>query len=88
MDLKKYTNSIYEILEYFYKLYKENPQCDFTKASQEEIAKSMHFSKKKVNRIINNLVEYGDLLKINLKGKYLITNKGKMIVEKLEGTRL
>ena len=51
--------------------------------NQQEIAGLVHCGKLKVNQIIKELVEEGYVEMMHAKGRYLITNKGYELLEKM-----
>ena len=51
--------------------------------NQQEIASLAHCGKLKANQIIKELIEEGYLEMIHAKGRYLITAKGYVLLEKM-----
>ena len=55
----------------------------FCPLNQQEIASLAHCGKLKANQIIKELIEEGYLEMIHAKGRYLITAKGYVLLEKM-----
>jgi len=75
-NLEIFTNDKYKLLKWI----SEN-QTDFKKSkylisSQQEIAETLHYSKSKTNKYINELIQNKYLKKYSKRAKYSVTEKG------------
>jgi hypothetical protein len=84
-NLELFTNDCYKLLKFFYDNQIEVKDNYYVALSQQEIADILHFSKQKTNNIIRLLKE-NDYLSAyqNMRGKYMITNKGYKVIEIIE----
>ena len=54
------------------------------KLSQQEMADILGFTKSKVNAIIRELKEYGYITQVNIRGKYALTEKANIEIQKMQ----
>ena len=53
----------------------------YLSSSQQEIAETLHFSKVKTNKYMNELIDLNYLKRYKEKGKYALTEKGYEVIE-------
>ena len=58
---------------------------EIIKLSQQEIADILHFTKVKVNLIINELKQDGYIVQHSTRGKYSLTEKANLELKKIRG---
>ena len=85
-NLIDFTNDKYKLLKFLYNNQIERKNNKYIALSQQEIADSLHFSKNKTNKIMQELKKDNFIDTFNnTKGKYIITdkgNKGIAVIEK------
>lgn len=75
MMMNYFTNEKYEVLEQIFKHQDEH-------LTQEALGHFLCFSRRKVNEIMNDLINEGYIQKIQ-KGRYIITEKGNRVINKM-----
>ena len=80
-NLIDFTNDKYKLLKFLYDNQIEIKNNKYIALSQQEIADSLHFSKNKTNKIMQELKK--DNFN-NTKGKYIITDKGNKVIAVIE----
>lgn len=86
-DLEIFTNDKYKLLKWIAGNEVEYKKGKYLCASQQEIAETMHYSKSKTNKYINELIEFKFLKRYKKNGKYALTEQGYKaikIIEKME----
>ncbi|EPB8176402.1 winged helix-turn-helix transcriptional regulator [Clostridium perfringens] len=82
MSIEMFANDRYKVL----KLLSESELSIrgnlYVSLSQQEIADLAHFSKMKINKILNELIKEGYvILHNNKRGKYSVTDKGYLVLD-------
>ena len=88
--LEYFGNDNYKVLKFLYdnQIPIENTEEKYIYLSQQEIANIIHFSKTKINAIMQELKRKGFIDNYNKKrGKYIITDIGKQVIELMEKSR-
>lgn len=88
--LEYFGNDNYKVLKFLYDIQIpiENTEEKYIYLSQQEIANIIRFSKTKINAIMQNLKRKGFIDNYNKKrGKYIITDIGKQVIELMEKSR-
>lgn len=88
--LEYFGNDNYKVLKFLYDIQIpiENTEEKYIFLSQQEIANIIHFSKTKINAIMQDLKRKGFIDNYNKKrGKYIITDIGKQVIELMEKNR-
>lgn len=84
-NLVDFTNDKYRILKFLYDNQVQVKNNKYIVLSQQEIADMNHFSKNKINKIIQELKKDGFIESFNnTKGKYIITKKGNKVIDVIE----
>ena len=85
INLVDFTNDKYKLLKFLYDNQIEIKNNKYIALSQQEIADSLHFSKNKTNKIMQELKKdnFIDTFK-NTKGKYIVSDKGSKIISIIE----
>ena len=84
-NLIDFTNDKYKLLKFLYDNQIEIKNNKYIALSQQEIADSLHFSKNKTNKIIQELKKDNFIDSFNnTKGKYIITEKGNKVIDVIE----
>ena len=85
INLVDFTNDKYKLLKFLYDNQIEIKNNKYIALSQQEIADSLHFSKNKTNKIMQELKKdnFIDTFK-NTKGKYIVSGKGNKVIEIIE----
>ena len=86
-NLEYFGNDNYKVLKFLYDIQIpiENTEEKYIFLSQQEIANIIHFSKTKINAIMQELKRKGFIDNYNKKrGKYIITDIGKQVIELME----
>lgn len=89
-NLEYFGNDNYKVLKFLYDIQIpiENTEEKYIFLSQQEIANIIHFSKTKINAIMQDLKRKGFIDNYNKKrGKYIITDIGKQVIELMEKNR-
>lgn len=85
INLIDFTNDKYKLLKFLYDNQIEIKNNKYTVLSQQEIADSLHFSKNKANKIMQELKKDNFIDTFNnTKGKYIVNDKGNKVVEIIE----
>lgn len=71
-----FTNDRFKVLEVLNKYQIQVQEATFSPLTQQEISEILHYSKAKINQIINELID-NEFIEFynNTKGRYLITKK-------------
>ena len=88
--LEYFGNDNYKVLKFLYdnQIPIENTEEKYIYLSQQEIANIIHFSKTKINAIMQELKRKGFIDNYNKKrGKYIITDIGKQVIELMGKSR-
>ena len=79
INLVDFINDKYKLLKFLYDNQIKNNK--YIVLSQQEIADSLHFSKNKTNKIMQELKkDYFIDIYNNVKGKYMIADKGNKVI--------
>lgn len=82
INLVNFTNDKYKLLKFLYDNQIEIKNNKYIALSQQEIADSLHFSKNKTNKIMQELKKDNFINTFNnTKGKYIVSDKGNKVVE-------
>ena len=82
INLVDFTNDKYKLLKFLYDNQTEIKNNKYIALSQQEIADSLHFSKNKTNKIMQELKKDNFINTFNnTKGKYIVSDKGNKVVE-------
>lgn len=85
LNLVQFTNDKYKTLKFLFDNQIEIKNVKYIVLSQQEIADSLHFSKNKTNKIIQELKKDNFIDNFNnTKGKYIVTENGYKVVEIIE----
>ena len=80
-----FTNDKYKLLKFLYDNQIEIKNNKYIALSQQEIADSLHFSKNKTNKIMQELKKDNFIDTFNnTKGKYIVTKNGEKVVKIIE----
>lgn len=87
MKLEQFANDKYKILKVVFDNEIKVNSDTYTNLNQQEIADIAKFSKKKVNILVNELINDGFLDKFNdLRGKYKLTAEGEKVINLMQST--
>lgn len=75
-NLEIFTNDRYKLLKWIADNEIQYRKAKYLTSSQQEIAETLHYSKSKTNRYINELIQLNFLRKYKEKGKYALTKQG------------
>ena len=82
INLVDFTNDKYKLLKFLYDNQIEIKNNKYIALSQQEIADSLHFSKNKTNKIMQELKKDNFIDTFNnTKGKYIVSDKGNKVIE-------
>ena len=85
INLVDFTNDKYKLLKFLYDNQIEIKNNKYIALSQQEIADSLHFSKNKANKIMQELKKDNFIDTFNnTKGKYIVSAKGNKVVKIIE----
>lgn len=85
INLVDFTNDKYKLLKFLFDNQIEIKNNKYITLSQQEIADSLHFSKNKANKIMQELKKDNFIDTFNnTKGKYIVSDKGNKVVEIIE----
>lgn len=85
INLIDFTNDKYKLLKFLYDNQIEIKNNKYIVLSQQEIADSLHFSKNKTNKIMQELKKDNFIDTFNnTKGKYIVTKNGEKVVKIIE----
>ena len=80
-----FTNDKYKLLKFLYDNQIEIKNNKYIVLSQQEIADSLHFSKNKTNKIMQELKKDNFIDTFNnTKGKYIVSDKGNKVISVIE----
>lgn len=75
-NLEIFTNDKYKLLKWIADNEIQYRKAKYLTSSQQEIAETLHYSKSKTNRYMNELIELKFLKRYKKKGKYALTKQG------------
>lgn len=75
-NLEYFTNDKYKLLKWIADNEVQYRKAKYLSSSQQEIAETLHYSKSKTNRYMNELIELNFLKRYKKKGKYALTEQG------------
>ena len=82
INLVDFTNDKYKLLKFLYDNQIEIKNNKYIALSQQERADSLHISKNKTNKIMQELKKDNFINTFNnTKGKYIVSDKGNKVVE-------
>lgn len=85
INLVDFTNDKYKLLKFLYENQIEIKNNKYIALSQQEIADSLHFSKNKTNKIMQELKKDNFIDTFNnTKGKYIVSDKGNKVIAIIE----
>lgn len=85
INLVDFTNDKYKLLKFLYDNQIEIKNNKYIALSQQEIADSLHFSKNKTNKIMQELKKDNFIDAFNnTKGKYIVSDKGNKVIGVIE----
>lgn len=85
INLVVFTNDKYKLLKFLYDNQIEIKNNKYIALSQQEIADSLHFSKNKTNKIMQELKKDNFIDTFNnTKGKYIVSDKGNKVISVIE----
>ena len=79
--LEIFTNDKYKLLKWISDNEVSYRKGKYLSSSQQEIAETLHFSKVKTNKYMNELIDLNYLKRYKEKGKYALTEKGYEVIE-------
>lgn len=74
--LEIFANDKYKLLKWIAENEIEFKKEKYLPASQQEIAETMHYSKSKTNKYLNELIKFKFLKRYKKNGKYSVTDQG------------
>lgn len=80
-NLEIFTNDKYKLLKWIADNEIEYRKAKYLSASQQEIAETLHYSKSKTNKYMNELIELNFLKRYKDKGKYALTKQGYEVIK-------
>ena len=83
-NLEIFTNDKYKLLKWIADNEIEYRKAKYLSSSQQEIAETLHYSKSKTNKYMNELIESNFLKKYKIKGKYALTQQEYDAIEIIE----
>ncbi len=75
-DLEVFTNDKYKLLKWISDNEVQYRKTKYLSSSQQEIAETLHYSKSKTNKYMNELINLNYLKRYKEKGKYALTKQG------------
>ena len=75
-NLDIFTNDKYRLLKWIADNEVQYRKAKYLSSSQQEIADTLHYSKSKTNRYMNELIKLNFLKRYKEKGKYALTKQG------------
>ena len=75
-NLVIFTNDKYRLLKWIADNEVQYRKAKYLSSSQQEIADTLHYSKSKTNRYMNELIKLNFLKRYKEKGKYALTKQG------------
>ncbi len=83
-NLEIFTNDKYKLLKWIADNEIQYRKAKYLSSSQQEIAETLHYSKSKTNKYMNELIESKFLKKYKERGKYALTQQGYDAIEVIE----
>lgn len=83
-NLEIFTNDKYKLLRWIANNEVQYRKGSYLSASQQEIAETLHYSKSKTNKYINELIQQNFLKRYREKGKYAVTKQGYEAIDIIE----
>ena len=84
-NLEYFANDNYKVLKFLYDNQIQVKDEYYIVLSQQEIADSLHFSKNKTNKIMQELKKDNFIDTFNnTKGKYIVSDKGNKVISVIE----
>ena len=83
-DLEIFTNDKYKLLKWIAENEVEYKKGKYLSASQQEIAETLHYSKSKTNKYVNELIEFNFIERYKKNGKYSVTKQGYDAIKRIE----
>lgn len=83
-NLEIFTNDKYKLLKWIATNEIQYRNAKYLSSSQQEIADTLHYSKSKTNRYMNELMKLNFLKKYKEKGKYAVTKQGHEAINIIE----
>ena len=83
-NLEVFTNDKYKLLKWISDNEVQYRKAKYLSSSQQEIAETLHYSKCKTNKYMNELIELNFLKKYKQRGKYSLTKQGYDAIEIIE----
>ncbi len=87
-NLEIFTNDKYKLLKWIADNEIEYRKAKYLSSSQQEIAETLHYSKSKTNKYINELIESKFLRKYKTRGKYALTQQGYEAINIIEESKI
>ncbi len=87
-NLEIFTNDKYKLLKWIADNEIQYRKAKYLSSSQQEIAETLHYSKSKTNKYMNELIESKFLKKYKQRGKYALTRQGYDAIEVIEKIRI
>ena len=87
VNLEIFTNDKYKLLKWISENEVQYRKSKYLSSSQQEIAETLHYSKSKTNKYMNELIEMNFLKKYKEKGKYGLTKQGYEAINIIEKWR-
>lgn len=87
-NLEIFTNDKYKLLKWIADNEIQYRKAKYLSSSQQEIAETLHYSKSKTNKYMNELIELKFLKKYKQRGKYALTRQGYDAIEVIEKIRI
>ena len=75
-NLEIFTNDKYKLLKWISENEVQYKKSKYLYSSQQEIAETLHYSKSKTNKYINELIKMKYLKKYSQRARYSVTEKG------------
>ena len=75
-NLEIFTNDKYRLLKWIADNEVQYRKAKYLSSSQQEIADTLHYSKSKTNRYMNELIKLNFLKRYKEKGNYALTKQG------------
>lgn len=83
-NLEIFTNDKYRLLKWIADNEVQYRKAKYLSSSQQEIADTLHYSKSKTNKYINELIQLNYLKRYKEKGKYALTKNGNAVIKIIE----
>lgn len=85
-DLEIFTNDKYKLLKWIAENEVEYKKGKYLSASQQEIAETLHYSKSKTNKYVNELIQLNFIERYKKNGKYSVTAEGYDAIKRIKKT--